>query len=77
VDKDTQTGFVEPVSTREKYRHKGLCKLMILGIMMRLKEMKIPNAYINSYDWRRKVYNACGFKTEDSIGYWCKKIHTR
>ena len=50
---------------------------MLYGIIIRLKEMGIENAYINSYDWRKKVYNHCGFVTEDSIGYWRKKIRTR
>lgn len=74
VDKKTSTAFIEPVSTREKYRKKGFCRQMINGVMIRLKEMGIENAYINSYDWRRNVYTHCGFKTEDSIGYWRKKI---
>lgn len=74
VDKNTSTAFVEPVSTREKYRHKGFAKQMLYGVINRLKEMKIENAYINSYDWRVKVYNSAGFETEDSIGFWYKKI---
>ena len=67
VDKETSTAFFEPVSTREKYRHKGFATQMIHGAINRLKEMGIENAYINSYDWRVKVYNAAGFKTIDSI----------
>ena len=74
VDKKTRTGFIEPVSTREKYRKKGFCRQMLNGVMIRLKKMGIENCYINSYDWRRNVYTHCGFKTEDSIGYWFKRI---
>ena len=74
VDKNTNTAFIEPVSTREKYRRKGFAKQMLHGVMNRLKEMGIESAYINSYDWRVKVYNSAGFKTEDSIGFWHKKI---
>jgi N-acetylglutamate synthase-like GNAT family acetyltransferase len=74
VDKNTNTALVEPVSTREKYRKKGLCKQMLHGLINRLKEMGIERAYINSYDWRKKVYNSAGFATEDSIGFWYKKI---
>lgn len=74
VNKELSTAFVEPVCTREKYRGKGLCKQMLYGVINKLKEMKIENAYINSYDWRRKVYNSAGFETEDSIGFWYKKI---
>ena len=47
---------------------------MLYGVINRLKQMGIENAYINSYDWRKKVYNSAGFKTEDSIGFWYKKI---
>lgn len=74
VDKNTSTGFVEPVCTREKYRMKGFAKQMLHGVINKLKEMNIKEAYINSYDWRRKVYNSAGFKTIDSIGFWYKKI---
>lgn len=74
IDKITSTAFIEPVCTREKYRHKGFAKQMLYGIINKLKEMNIENAYINSFDWRKKVYNSAGFKTEDSIGFWKKKI---
>ena len=74
VDKDTSTAFFEPVCTREKYRHMGFAVQMLHGAINKLKEMKIENAYINSYDWRVKVYNSAGFKTEDTIGCWHKKI---
>ncbi len=74
VDKETSTAFIEPVCTRERYRRQGLCKQMLYGVIIKLKEMNIQNAYINSYDWRRKVYNSAGFETEDSIGFWTKKI---
>ncbi len=74
VDKVTSTAFVEPVSTREKYRGKGLCKAMMHGIINKCKEIGIERAYVNSYDWRKKVYNSAGFETEDSIGCWYKKI---
>lgn len=74
VDKDTSTAFIEPVCTREKYRHKGFAKQMLYGVINRLKQMNIKNAYINSYDWRKKVYNSAGFETEDSIGFWHKTL---
>lgn len=74
VNKNTSTAFIEPVCTREKYRMKGLSKQMLYGVINRLKEMNIENCYINSYDWRKKVYNSAGFETEDSIGFWHKKI---
>lgn len=74
VDKETSTAFVEPVSTRLKYRGKGLCRAMMHGIINRCKEMGIERVYVNSYDWRKRVYNSAGFETEDSIGFWHKKI---
>ena len=74
VDKVINTAFIEPVSTREKYRRKGLCKEMLHGVIIRLKGMGIERVYINSYDWRRKVYNSARFETIDSIGFWYKKI---
>lgn len=74
VNKELSTAFIEPVCTREKYRNLGLCRQMLYGVMIHLKEIGIENAYINSYDWRRKVYNRIGFETEDSISFWHKKI---
>ncbi len=74
VDKTTSTAFIEPVCTREKYRKRGFSRQMLYGVINRLKEMGIESAYINSYDWRVKVYNSAGFVTEDSIGFWYKKI---
>ena len=74
VDKNTSTAFIEPVCTREKYRKRGFAKQMIYGVINKLREMKIEKCYINSYDWRVKVYNSAGFKTIDSIGFWYKEI---
>ena len=74
VDKDSKTAFVEPVSTREKYRHKGIGTAMMHGVMLKCKELGVEKCYVNSYDWRRKFYNASGFTTEDTIGLYHKKI---
>ena len=74
VDKETKTAYIEPVSTREKYRHKGIGTAMMHGVMRRCKEKGVEKCYVNSYDWRRKFYNATGFVTEDSIGFWHKTI---
>ena len=74
VDKKSKTAFVEPVSTREKYRHKGIGTAMMHGVMLKCKELGVEKCYVNSYDWRRKFYNAAGFITEDSIGIWHRKI---
>lgn len=74
VDEQSKTAFIEPVSTRGKYRHKGIGTAMMHGVMLRCKEKGIEKCYVNSYDWRRKFYNAAGFVTEDSIGFWHKVI---
>ncbi len=74
VDKLSKSAFIEPVSTREKYRRMGIGSSMMNAIAKRCKEMGIEKLYVNSYDWRRKFYNAAGFITEDSIGMWHKKI---
>ena len=77
VNHELSTAYIEPVCTREKYRGMGLCRQMLYGVINRLKAMNIENAYINSYDWRKTVYNRCGFETEDSIGFWHKKIQKK
>ena len=74
VDNKSKTAFVEPVSTREKYRHKGLGIALMHGVIIKCKELSVEKCYVNSYDWRKKFYNAAGFKTEDSIGFWHKKF---
>lgn len=74
VDKYSKTAFIEPVSTREKYRHKGIGTAMMHGVMLKCKELNIEKCYVNSYDWRKKFYNMAGFNTEDTIGFYHKKI---
>lgn len=74
VDKESKTAFIEPVSTRENYRHKGIGTAMMHGVILKCKELGIEKCYVNSYDWRRKFYNASGFTTEDSIGFYHKRI---
>ena len=74
VDQLTKTALIEPVSTREKYRRMGIGKAMMHGVMRRCKELGIEKCYVNSFGWRRKFYNAAGFSTEDSIGFWYKTI---
>lgn len=50
---------------------------MMHGIFLKCKDMGIERAYVNSYDWRKRVYNSAGFETEDSIGFWFKTIKTK
>lgn len=74
VDRETRTALLEPLCTRERYRRRGFARQMLYGVMNRLKEREIESCFINSYDWRRRVYNACGFETVDSIGFWHKTL---
>lgn len=75
VDKQSKTALIEPVSTREKYQRRGIGTAMMHGVMLRCKEKGIEKCYVNSFGWRRKFYNAAGFFTEDSIGFWYKIIN--
>ncbi|MBE6930690.1 MAG: GNAT family N-acetyltransferase [Ruminococcaceae bacterium] len=74
VDKLSSTAFIEPVSTRQKYRRMGIGSAMMAGIALRCRDLGIEKCYVNSYDWRRKFYNAAGFTTEDSIGFWTRPL---
>lgn len=74
VDKESETAFIEPVSTREKYRHMGIGTAMMHGVILKCKELGIKKCYVNSYGWRRKFYNRAGFITEDTIGFYHKKL---
>lgn len=75
VDTASKSAYIEPVSTREKYRHKGIGTAMMHGVMLKCKELGVEKCYVNSYDWRRRFYNASGFITEDTIGFYHKKIN--
>lgn len=74
VDRQSKTALIEPVSTREKYQRRGIGTAMMHGAVLRCKEKGIEKCYVNSFGWRRKFYNASGFVTEDSIGFWYKTI---
>ena len=43
-------------------------------VLLKCRKLGIEKCYVNSYDMQRKFYNAAGFTTEDSIGYYHKKI---
>ena len=74
MDTVTKTALIEPVSTREKYRRKGIGTALMHGAILKCREKGVEKCYVNSYDWRRKFYNAAGFITEDSIGFWHKLL---
>lgn len=72
VDKQTKTALIEPVSTREKYQRRGIGTAMMHGAILRCREMGVEKCYVNSFGWRKKFYNAAGFLTENSTGFWYK-----
>lgn len=66
VDKATNTGYIEPVSTRLKYRKLGLGKAMQQGILNLLADEKVEYCYVNPYgESRDKFYTSCGYETFD------------
>lgn len=72
VDKQTGTALIEPVSTREKYQHKGFGTAMMHGALLRCRQLGIEKCYVDSFGWRKDFYTAAGFHTEDSISFWYK-----
>ncbi len=42
------------------------------GVMLRCKKVGIEKCYVNFFGWRRKFYNAAGFITEDTVGFYHK-----
>ena len=74
VDLASKTAYIEPVSTRERYRLKGIGTAMMHGVILKCKDLGVEKCYVNSYDWRRKFYNAAGFTTEDTIGFYHKTL---
>ena len=74
VDLQTKTALIEPVSTREKYRHKGLGTAMMQGAIQRCRQLEIEKCYVNSFGQRKDFYAASGFTAENSIGFWYKTL---
>ena len=75
VDKRTKTALIEPLSTREKYRHKGFGTAMLHGAIRRCKERGIEKCYVDAFgEWRKEFHSAAGSSAEDSIGFWYKTL---
>lgn len=73
VDKETKTAYVEPMSTREKYRKKGFGKAMLLYAQNLLFEDDIKYCFVNPFaEYRDKVYSSAGFDTFDEEYIWTK-----
>ena len=75
VDKDTRSAYVEPMSTREKYRKKGFGKAMLLYAQNLLFEDGIEYCFVNPFAAHRdRVYSSAGFETFDEEFVWTKKF---
>ena len=74
VDKRTKTAMIEPVSTREKYRRKGIGTAMLHGAVRRCRKLGIERCYVDSFGWRKDFYAAAGFFTENKTGFWYKTL---
>lgn len=74
VDKRTKSALIEPVSTREKYRRKGIGTAMLQGAVMRCKKHGIERCYVDAFGWRKEFYAAAGFFTESSVSFWYKNL---
>ncbi len=75
VDQQTKTALIEPVSTREKYRGKGIGTAMMHGAIIRCKRLGIEKCYVDSFGQRKDFYISAGFFTESSISFWYKTLN--
>ncbi len=74
VDHRSKTAMIEPVSTREKYRHQGIGTAMLHGAVKRCKELGVEKCYVDAFGQRKDFYVSAGFHTENSISFWFKTI---
>ena len=74
VDLRTGTALVEPVSTREKYRHMGIGTALMHGAVLRCRQLGIEKCYVDAFGRRKDFYAAAGFSTESSTGFWYKTL---
>lgn len=70
VDMETQSAYVEPVSTLEKYRKMGLGKAMLLAELSRCQERGVTRAFVEPADWRRDFYASAGFRVYGQMSIW-------
>ena len=75
VDKTTNTGYIEPVSTREKFRRKGLGRAIQLATINLLHKNGVEYCFVNPYgETRDKFYSSCGYETFDYEYEWKKQF---
>ncbi len=72
VDRRTKTAVIEPVSTRERYRRRGVGTAMMHGAVLRCKQLGVEKCYVDSFGWRKDFYLSAGFSTESSISFWSR-----
>ena len=75
VDNALGTALIEPVSTRERYRHRGFGTAMMHGAIRRCKDLGIKKCYVDSFGSRKDFYTAAGFSVEGSIGFWYRTLN--
>ena len=66
VDKESKTAYIEPVSTREKYRHKGIGTAMMHGVMRRCKEKGIEKTEETTQEATQVEEQASTQQTEET-----------
>jgi predicted GNAT family N-acyltransferase len=74
VDRRTKTAMIEPVSTREKYRHKGIGRALMHAAILRCKQLGVEKCFVDAFGERKDFYLSAGFSTEDSISFWYKTL---
>ena len=74
VDLRTKTAMIEPVSTREKYKHRGIGTAMMHGAIIRCKQLGVEKCYVDAFGWRKEFYISAGFFAENSSSFWYKTL---
>ena len=75
VDRKTSTGYIEPVSTRLKYRRLGLGKAIQLATLNLLNKENVEYCFVNPYgETRDKFYSSCGYVTFDKEFEYKKEL---
>ncbi len=74
VDRPTKTARIEPVSTREAYRHKGIGTAMLHGAILRCKQLGVEACFVDAFGRRKDFYTAAGFSIEGSSSFWYKTL---
>lgn len=75
VDNVTSTGYIEPVSTREKYRRLGLGKAIQQATLNLLYQEGVEYCFVNPYGKSRdKFYSSCGYITFDEEFEYKKEL---